>query len=388
MTPKPRILLVSTVPSTLWAFYRRMPEYARARGMELAVAASPEKELAFFADECGVATHAVEMPRRVSPLRDALSIRQLSRIIRRERYDIVHAFTSKAGLVGMSAGVLARTPHRIYSMLGLPAETATGITRRLLVGSETAASRMAHQVLACSDSLSRRIQELGICGPDKLSVLADGTCCGVNARMFVRTPEVSEGARARRQKLGIPLGAPVMGFVGRLVHDKGIHTTVDAFVTLSEKRPDAHLLLLGDYEPHRGEVPAHTVRQIEAHPRIHHANFDWDPIPYYAAMDVLVLASYREGFPYALLEAACMEIPAVTTRATGCIDAVVDGQTGYLIDVEDDQALASAVDRLLADPALRQRLGQDARRRVEDSFTDDRLLDEHFKLYESLLNKR
>ncbi|MFQ5490105.1 MAG: glycosyltransferase family 4 protein [Phycisphaerae bacterium] len=387
-TPRrPKILLVSSVPTTLWAFYRRMPETASQWGIDLGIASSPERELDDFADQLGVTTHPVAITRAVSPWADLRAIARLCRIIRRHRYDLVHAFTPKGGLVGMLAAALAGAPCKVYSMIGLPAETATGILRKLLVTSERTACHFAQAVLANGPSLQTVISEMGICQVPKMRVLGDGSCCGIKLDRFRRTPERVDAGRCLRRDLGIPEGAPVIGYVGRLVYDKGIHVLVDAFEALDDRRPPPHLLLLGSFEPHRGRLPPHTLDRIQDHPRIHHREFDWDPVPYYGAMDIVTLLTYREGFGIALLEAGCMELPAVATRATGSIDAVVDGQTGILVDIEDVDGTRSALVRLLDDPDLRRKMGRSARLRVEAQFSDDRLLAEHFRLYAALLAK-
>jgi len=380
-----RLLLVASVPSTLWAFYRRLPEFATAAGIKVAVASSAGAELDIFRKELGLDTFAVAMPRRISPLTDLRSVGQLVKIMRRERIDLVHAMSPKGGLVGMLAARRARVPHRVYSMLGLPAETARGLMRRVLIATERLTCGCAHRVLACSASLAREAEALGIVAPSTVGVLGDGTSCGVDLRRFTRTAEVAEAGRAKRRALGIPDDGRVIGFVGRLVRDKGIDATVEAFERLAANDAALHLLLLGDYEPSRGEVRPETVRLIAAHPRIHHVPFDWEPVPYYAAMDLLILATHREGFPYALLEAAAMELPVVATRATGCVDAVVDGQTGILVPVGDVAALADGMWRVAEDAALRRRFGRAARERVERCFRDERLLQLHVDLYRELL---
>ncbi len=390
MTPtgrRPKVLLISSVPTTLWAFYRRMPETARAWGMDLGIASSPGSELDDFADKLEVTTHPVTITRSVSPWADLKAIARLRQIIRKHRYDLVHAMTPKGGLVGMLAAAAARTPCRVYSMIGLPAETATGVLRKLLIGSERTACYFSDAVLANGPSLQDLIARLGICSEPKMRVLGDGSCCGINLERFRRTPERADAGRLLRERLGIPNEAQVIGYVGRLVYDKGIHVLVEAFEALDDRESPPHLLLLGNFEPHRGRLPEHTLDRIQNHPRIHLREFDWDPVPYYGAMDVITLPTYREGFGIVLLEAGCMELPAVATRATGSIDAVEDGQTGILVDVEDVDGTATALARLLDDPALRRKMGQAARQRVELKFSDDRLLDEHFRLYAALLAK-
>ena len=380
-----KVLLVSTVPSTLWAFFRRLPTFARERKMEIAVAAAPGPELEFFRTQLGTTTFEVNLTRQVSPLADARAALQLARIIRQGKYDIVHSHTSKAGLVGMLAARLAGVSARIHTIHGFPAETATGLTRHLLLLSERTTARSAKVVLVVSASLRDHVRAAGVAREPKLRILADGTACGVDIARFTRSADLRAQAEKKREQLGIPAHAPLLGFVGRLVLDKGIDVIVDAFQLLRETIPDVHLLLLGDYEPQRGRLGKRTIEAIEHHPQIMHVPFDWNPVPYYAAMDVLVLATLREGLPYILLEAAALEIPAVATRATGCVDAVVDGETGFLVDIGDVNAMARAVATLLEDEALRVRLGQAARARVLRLFTDDLLLQEHIDLYRSML---
>lgn len=382
---KAKILLISTVPSTLWAFFRRLPSFARERQMEVAVAAADMPELEYFQKQFGSTTHTIKLTRKISPLTDILAVLRLVQIIKRNKYDIIHAHTPKAGLVGMLAAWLAGVPNRVYTIHGFPAETATGLTRRLLVLAERIAVRAASHVLVVSKSLREQVISAGVAQETKLHILGDGTACGVNVERFTRSASTDKQAIHTREKLGIPADARLMGFVGRLVLDKGIDVIVDVFLQLCDTRPDLYLLLLGDYEPDRGCVPRRTIEIIENHPRIKHVAFDWDPIPYYAAMDVLVLASLREGFPYILLEAASLGIPTVSTRATGCVDAIVNEETGFLVDIGDVNAMVRTTGSFLDDDALCRTIGQAARDRVIRLFTDDRLLEEHIRLYESML---
>lgn len=382
---KPRVLLLSTVPMTLWAFYRRLPAYLHGRNMEVAVAAAPGPELGYFEQLSGIRTHAIPMTRRITPLQDVVAIARLARIISANRYDVVHAFTPKAGLIGMTAATLAGVSRRAYSILGLPAETAEGWRRELLLASDRTASRLATVVLAVGEGLRRRVDELGICPAERVRVLCDGTSCGLDLRRFTSTDAVRNASRGIRATLGIPEDGLVVGFVGRLVFDKGIHTLVEAFTELCSTRCNLYLLLVGDPEPHRGAVPPETMAMIDSNPRIKRVSFDWDPVPYYAAMNVFALPTLREGFPTAPLEAAALSVPTVATRATGCVDAVLDGETGLLVEIGDTGSLGAAIARLLDDSALRAKMGRAGRRRVETQFSDDRLLEEHYRLYRSMV---
>lgn len=380
------MLLVSTVPSTLWAFFRRLPAFARNRQIDVAVAAAGGRELGYFRDQLGTRTHTVNLTRRISPVADLRAVLALARIIRRNRYHIVHAHTPKAGLVGMLAAWLAGARGRIYTIHGLPAETAVGLTRLLLLLSDRAAARAANVVLVVSPSLAEQVRSKRVAAEPKLRMLGDGTACGIDVRRFTPSDDTRRQGVRKREELGIPSDARVLGFVGRLVRDKGVDVIVDVFGLLRVHRPELHLLLLGDYEPDRGRVPERTVERIENDPRIKHVSFDWDPAPYYAAMDVLLLATLREGFGQVVLEAASMEIPTVATRATGCVDAIVDGETGFLVGIGDVDAMARAAGALLDDEALRRRIGRAARERALRLFADERLLEEHVRLYQTMLN--
>lgn len=384
-SPQSRILLVATVPSTLWAFYRHLPGVLRNTGIEVSIASSPGRELVYFSKEYGVETHAVCLTRRVSPFLDLRAVLQLVRLLRTHRYDLVHAFTPKAGLVAMIAARLVAVPHRIYSMLGLPLETARGLSRLMLRSAERATVRRADVVLAVSESLRRRVVDFGLSPAEKIKVLGHGSSCGVDTARFCRSVSTVEAGRQKRAMLGIDPDMLVFGFLGRLVPDKGIEMMVDAFVELGKTRENLCLLLVGDFEPGRGTVAVRTVREIRTHPHIRHVGFDWDSVTYYAAMDVVVLATRREGFPYALLEAASMRLPVVATRATGCVDAVTDRVTGLLVDVDDRKAMIQAMRHLADDRALRERMGRAGRERVEKFFTEDGLLHEHLRLYSGLL---
>jgi glycosyltransferase involved in cell wall biosynthesis len=177
--------------------------------------------------------------------------------------------------------------------------------------------------------------------------------------------------RGLRVSLDLPEGAKVVGFVGRLTKDKGVEDLCEAFLgTLASLRPDASLLLVGDFE-REDAVASRTVERLRASSRVRVTGFVNDVAPYYGLMDVLVLPSYREGFPNAPLEAAACGLPVVGYRASGTIDAVEDGITGTLVDVGDVRSLSEAMHAYLADAALAAQHGSAGRLRVERLFRQE-----------------
>jgi lipopolysaccharide/colanic/teichoic acid biosynthesis glycosyltransferase len=273
----------------------------------------------------------------------------------------------------MIAASLTGVPLRVYSVHGLPLETATGLKRRLLRWTERVSCLLAHRVLPVSPSLSRRVVEERLCAPGKLRLLGKGTVNGVDAtNRFVPGTDQFQAAREFRQKLGIHPESMVIGFVGRIVRDKGVQELAQAWCLLRPEFPEAHLVLAGTFEP-QDPVPADIERILRADPRIHLLGHVGPMPPVFAAMDVVALPTFREGFPQVPLEAAAMERPVVGTRVTGCVDAIVDGVTGTLVDAGDARALAAALRRYLLDPGLRQTHGRAARMRILRDFRPESL---------------
>jgi glycosyltransferase involved in cell wall biosynthesis len=381
-----RLVHVTTVPETLH-FLTGQAEYMRGRGIEVTALSSPGERLTAFAEHEQVPVHAVELARRITPLKDLGAVWRIRRILRQVRPDIVHAHTPKGGLLGMIAAALERVPVRIYHLHGLPLMTATGLKRRLLEWTETVSCRLAHQVLCVSDSVRRVAISEGLCPPARIKVPMCGSINGVDANGRFNPAQQPEGTRAAvRARHAIPPGATVAGFVGRIVRDKGLVELATAWRVLREQYPELHLLMVGPFEP-QDPVPPGVETLLRGDPRIHLAGVDWETPPLFTAMDFLVLPTYREGFPVVPLEAAAMGLPTVGTRVPGCIDAVVDGVTGTLVPPRDATALAEAMGAYLRDPELRRRHGRAARERVLRDFRHEAMWEALHSEYTRLLQE-
>jgi glycosyltransferase involved in cell wall biosynthesis len=375
---------ITTVPDSL-AFLYGQVGYLKAKGLDVQAISSPGELLTRFAAHEEIAVHAVEMPRRITPLRDLVAVTRLWRRLRRIRPQIVHAHTPKGGLLGMIAAWLARVPVRIYHLHGLPLTTATGVKRHLLRWSDKVSCRLAHQVLCVSHSLQEEAMAARLCPPHKIKVLLAGSINGVDAaRAFNRKRMRPDERDAVRTRYGIPRDALVAGFVGRVVRDKGLAELVEAWKSLRDKFPALHLLIVGPFEP-QDPIPEDAEKVLRCDPCVHLAGYVSDTPPLYAAMDLVVLPTYREGFGLVAIEAAAMELPVVATRIPGCTDAVQDGVTGTLVPVRDGPALAEACRRYLRDPELRRQHGVAGRRRVLRDFRPEALWKATFQEYVRLL---
>jgi glycosyltransferase involved in cell wall biosynthesis len=217
-----RLLHVTTVPQALF-FLRGQPAFMRGHGLEVHAVSSAGPELDQFAREESVPANAVEMRRAISPLHDLGAIAGLLRLLRRLKPEIVHAHTPKGGLLGMTAAALAGVPVRIYHLHCLPMVTSSGIRRVLLRMADRLSCALATRVLCVSGSIRDLAVAEGLVRPDRIEVPGHGSINGVDAReRFIPGPESEAAGRAERGRLGIPGDAPTVGFVGRVVREKGI----------------------------------------------------------------------------------------------------------------------------------------------------------------------
>jgi glycosyltransferase involved in cell wall biosynthesis len=280
----------------------------------------------------------------------------------------------------MLAAYICRIPKRIYLRHGLVYETAHGLKRKLLIATDKLASALATDIVCVSPSVARRSIEDGLNKPSKQLVFANGTCNGIDVNRFNIESVSNKKIKELKSMFGINSEDFVIGYVGRLVRDKGIIELVQAFKQLQYKHNNLKLLLVGMLEE-RDALPPETVTSIKENPGIITTGYvlNSEIEKYYALMDVFVLPSYREGFPTSVLEASSMGIPVVTTKVTGCIDSIIDGETGLFAE-HNSKSLASQIS-FFYNKELRKEYGINGRRFVEEQFRQEFIWDEIEKLY-------
>lgn len=349
---------------------------------------SPGLELEEVARRENIEVHAIPMARRVTPLRDLGALIKMVRLFRVVKPTVVHAHTPKGGLLGVLGACLAGVPVIFYTIHGLPFATASGFRRWVLYLSEWLACRGAHQILAVSKANMQLAISKGLCPKGKIDIIASGSVSGVDVEGRFNPARLSHGVREKiRNFYKIPESALVIGYVGRIVRDKGITELAAVWQQLRRRHPDLYLFLIGPEEPH-DPIPRKTKEVLEADARVIFTGSMREPEELYTAMDILVLPTYREGFPIVPLEAAAMQLPVVATWVDGCREAVINGITGLLVPPKDTEKLAAALEVLIKDPDLRKLMGMAGRERVLREFKPENIWKSLYGKYIELINKK
>lgn len=369
-------------------FLKGQLEYFQQRGFEVTLLCPERRDNEWqVPPPAGIPIVEVPMEREVAPLQDFATLARLWRTMRSLQPSVTNVGTPKAGLLGGLAAWLNRVPCRFYTLHGLRFETTRGLKRRLLLLAERLACLLAHRVVCVSHSVREKAIAAGLAPKGKMVVFGAGSCNGVDAARFAPHPKLIQRATALRRQLGIPERATVLLFLGRLTRDKGIPELVAAFSRLEERFPDLRLLLAGCIEA-GDSLPAETRRQMAMNPQIIFAGAVQDTPCYYAAADVVVLPSHREGLPTVVLEAQAAGKPVVGANATGIVDMVADGKTGLLFPIGDIAALAATIERLLKDKALARSLESNGQERVRREFKQERIWDALYCEYLEVLQNR
>ncbi|WP_322613553.1 glycosyltransferase [Dermacoccus abyssi] len=337
---RPRAVVTSTVPVTLNSFHRELIRQVSLTH-DVHVISSPGHDLDELARDLDVTPHPLPMTREISPKLDLAALRRWVTLLKSIGPDVIVTATPKASLLGQLAARATGVPKRLYYCGGLRLEGETGRRRQLLAAIERLTGSAATAVVVNSPSLAIRSRELNLYRSSKLFATVPASSHGVDSEHFApRPPDVS-----LRAELGLEPDVPVLGFVGRLTHDKGIDTLIAGVEELATRGVDAQLLVVGPQDEPDSQKYVSGLRALNSHVVL--AGRQRDVRPYFSLMDIHVLPSHREGFPNVVLEAAAMAVPTVTTRATGCVDSVQDRVTGRLHDVSDPVGFADAVQDML-----------------------------------------
>ncbi|MFN8016938.1 MAG: glycosyltransferase family 4 protein [Acidimicrobiales bacterium] len=323
--------------------------------------------------------------RSMALARDLRATAEMYQVFRRERPDIVHLHNPKPGWFGRPAAALARVPGIVNTVHGLYAtEDDPPAFRALVYALERFAATWSDVELVQNPEDVDQLRRLGV-ADRKLVTLGNGIDLD---RFSPSRPDPAEVARFR-DEAGLQGDEVLVGAVGRLVWEKGLREVFEAARILRERCPRARFVVIGPLDPEKGDgLTAADLEQITAELGVHFAGERLDMDVVYAALDVYVLASHREGFPRSAMEAAAMGTPVLATDIRGCRQVVDHGVDGLLFPVADPAALADAVQQVVEDDARRAAMATAAARRALVEFDQQRVIDLTLDAYARVLASR
>jgi lipopolysaccharide/colanic/teichoic acid biosynthesis glycosyltransferase/glycosyltransferase involved in cell wall biosynthesis len=378
-----KVLQVSATDVTVKKLLMPLIDRLTAEGYRVHIACSEGDYVAGLRAQ-GYMVHNIEIQRRLSPVSNFKSILNLYRLMKRERFDIVHVHTPVAAALGRVAARLAGVPVVIYTAHGFYFHNnMTRWARRLVIWAEKLLCLITHLVFTQSQEDALNAVREGICDEDKVEYIGNGVD-------IARFTAASNGVRAC---LGLTPQDRVVGFVGRLVREKGILELVEAMRPVVRAFPEARLLIVGDrLDSDRDKKTKQVLDRLLAEDdlarRAVFTGFIDDVPGAMSAMDVFVLPSYREGMPRSIIEAMASGKPVIATDIRGSREEVVPGQTGLLVPVKDPGALAAAITSLLSDPESARRMGEAGRQRARELFDERIALNKQVSAYAEIAAKR
>lgn len=378
---KPKIIRACTVSDSISFISGLIPELLKE--YEVAVLASPGKGWSLL-DYLGSDVKRIEVPmeRHISPLKDLKSLCRLIRVFRREKPDMVHSMTPKAGLLCMMAAWICRVPVRVHTFTGLGFPTAKGLTQKLLILTDRITCACATHIIPEGQGVKNDLINYRITRKP-MRVLGYGNVRGIDLEYFNPGLPAVKANAAKIRKPGIF----TFIFIGRLVSDKGINELVEAFSRLHNKYSASRLLLVGSLESELDPLAPGTLEIIDNNPAIQAVGNQEDVRPWLAASDALVFPSYREGFPNVVIEAGAMGLPSIVTDINGSREIIRDGINGKIIPPRDADAIFREMKNMINNPVETATLGTSARPLIESRYEQSFVRNCLKEFYKEILGK-
>lgn len=376
-----KIVISYTIPTT-FIFSTEIISSLKKEGYHITIISSNEIELQEVAKKLSVDYVSVAFTREFSIYKDLVALIQMILVLYKIKPKVVLGATPKAALISMIASRILNVRYRVYHVLGLPYETATGFKKHILVWVEKLTSLCATNILPVSTSLSSVYLSKFHFLKEKMNAIASLTIAGVDIEKFDKNRFSLYNDQIKKE-IGIPNGFFVIGFVARLSVDKGIGDFIAFWEQMKLKYDNLVVLMVGDQDERDG-FDIKRLNDFFEDENVFHINHTNEVEKYMSVMDVFVLPSYREGFGNVNIEASSMKLPVISYNVTGCKDSVKDGFSGFLVEKNDIEALVLKVSYFIDSPLGIEKFGNQGRKYVEENFTRQKVAHDIVKYLNSL----
>jgi len=384
---KIKICRTATVAYYMTNHIKPVAEHLRDKAVEVVLICSYGPEIHQINLGSGLSYEEIEISRQIDPKKDIITFFKLIKAFKKHKFDIVHSTTPKAGLLSSAAAFIVRVPVRLHTWTGQPWVTLKGPKKMVTIFADILIGLLSTRCYADSPSQRDFLIKEKIVRAKKIKVIHKGSLSGVDIEKF--RPQILSSADKdiRKKKIGLSKKSKVISFIGRINKDKGVIELISAFKKTLELGYDIDLLLIGPLDQDSdGYGFVNLEEYIKDCTRIHYVGYQKQPQDYLAISDLFCLPSYREGFGTTVIEAAAMGIPSVGTKINGLVDAIVDGETGILVELKSVEGLVSAFKKLLDNPQQLNEMGEKARSRCVKNFDRKLINDLLMKEYLNILN--
>ena len=372
-----KICYVVTVPLTIRSFFIPQLNYLASNGFDVSVICTPDEKIETELGK-GITYIPMVIPRGISLLGSLKAIKELKHIFAKEHFDIVQYSTPNAALYASIAAKQVGCRVRNYHLMGLRYLGAHGIGRMILKTIEKISCNNSTSIECVSKSNMQMGIREGLFPPDKVTVVWNGSSGGIDLERFDFTKRQQWRSEVR-EELGCNDSDFVYGFVGRITRDKGVNELLEAYFSL---HTDAKLFLIGRTEDVQ-TLNAELLEKARKHANIQFHDSVTDIERYFAAIDVLLLPSYREGFGNVIIEAGAMGTPAIVSDIPGPTDAIDRDKTALVVPVKDAAALAEAMKQIRSMDYIA--MGKNAAEFAKDKFDSNVLCEKILERKQILL---
>lgn len=359
-----KLIIIVTVPVVLETWLKGQAKFL-SKYYEVEIITSNSKNIRNIEQYENVTIKTVDFNRKINIFKDFKVLIELYLYFIKNRPSIVYTLTPKAGLLGMTASFMARTPIRIHNVVGLPHLEAKGRRKSILIFTEKITYLFSTNLYSNSFNLIDEIKKLT---PKNVRVIGHGSVNGVDTDYF---SDVLDNQKKLKIKHAYKIqdNDLVLTFVGRIVRDKGINELISVFVKLKKKYSNLKLLLIGDFENELDPISTNSKKIMDSDKDIIHIKFQEDIRKFLAISNLFLLPSYREGLPNVLIEAGSYGVPLIATNINGCNEIITHGENGALINAKDEISLYGEVEKFILDKIYYNHIKSNVRKSIVDRYS-------------------